>query len=116
MGDNRVRPGDAVSVSIPATTDFCNMRNMKLSAHHRSRSGDVTSSPRRKTRRPPALPPSTARRRWGPAGNIRYRRSSQRTYQWLADDTEISGATGSSYTMVAADAGIGDQGEVLHRQ
>ena len=27
------------------------------------------------------------------------------TYQWLADDTEISGATGSSYTMVAADAG-----------
>ncbi len=27
------------------------------------------------------------------------------TYQWLADDSEISGATGSSYTMVAADAG-----------
>ncbi len=27
------------------------------------------------------------------------------TYQWLADDTEISGATGSSYTLVAADAG-----------
>ena len=27
------------------------------------------------------------------------------TYQWLADDTEISGATGSSYTLVAADVG-----------
>ena len=27
------------------------------------------------------------------------------TYQWLADDTEISGATGSSYTLVAADEG-----------
>ena len=27
------------------------------------------------------------------------------TYQWLADDTEISGATGSSYSVVAADAG-----------
>ena len=27
------------------------------------------------------------------------------TYQWLADDTEISGATGSRYTLVAADEG-----------
>ena len=27
------------------------------------------------------------------------------TYQWLADETEISGATGSSYTLVAADEG-----------
>ena len=27
------------------------------------------------------------------------------TYQWLADDTEIGGATGSSYTVVAADEG-----------
>ena len=27
------------------------------------------------------------------------------TYQWLADDADISGATGSSYTLVAADAG-----------
>ena len=27
------------------------------------------------------------------------------TYQWLADDTDISGATTSSYTLVAADAG-----------
>ena len=27
------------------------------------------------------------------------------TYQWLADDTEIDGATASSYTLVAADAG-----------
>ena len=27
------------------------------------------------------------------------------TYQWLADDVDISGATGSSYTVVAADAG-----------
>ncbi len=27
------------------------------------------------------------------------------TYQWLADDLNISGATGSSYTMVTADAG-----------
>ena len=27
------------------------------------------------------------------------------TYQWLADDADISGATGSSYTLVAADEG-----------
>ena len=27
------------------------------------------------------------------------------TYQWLADDTEISGATGSSYVVATADAG-----------
>ena len=27
------------------------------------------------------------------------------TYQWLADDTAISGATGSSYTVAAGDAG-----------
>ena len=27
------------------------------------------------------------------------------TYQWLADDTAISGATGSTYTLVAGDAG-----------
>ena len=27
------------------------------------------------------------------------------TYQWLADDADISGATGSSYTVVAADVG-----------
>ncbi|MDE2883672.1 MAG: fibronectin type III domain-containing protein, partial [Chloroflexota bacterium] len=27
------------------------------------------------------------------------------TYQWLADDAEISGATGSTYTLVAADQG-----------
>ena len=27
------------------------------------------------------------------------------TYQWLADDTEISGATGSTYTLVSADQG-----------
>ena len=27
------------------------------------------------------------------------------TYQWLADDAAISGATGSTYTLVAADAG-----------
>ena len=27
------------------------------------------------------------------------------TYQWLADDTDINGATTSSYTVVAADAG-----------
>ena len=27
------------------------------------------------------------------------------TYQWLADDTDIDGATGSSYTLVAADEG-----------
>ena len=27
------------------------------------------------------------------------------TYQWLADDADIAGATGSTYTLVAADAG-----------
>ena len=27
------------------------------------------------------------------------------TYQWLADDTEIAGATGSTYTLVAGDVG-----------
>ena len=39
------------------------------------------------------------------------------SYQWLADDTVISGATGSSYTLVVADQGQGDQGEsVLQRR
>ena len=27
------------------------------------------------------------------------------SYQWLADDVEINGATASTYTLVAADAG-----------
>ena len=32
------------------------------------------------------------------------------TYQWLADDADIAGATGSSYTLVDADAGKTSQG------
>ena len=39
------------------------------------------------------------------------------SYQWLADDAEINSATASSYTLVAADAGQGHQGEgLLHRR
>ena len=39
------------------------------------------------------------------------------TYQWLADDADIAGATGSTYTLVAADAGKAIKGSgVLHRR
>ena len=67
----------------------------------------------RKIRRPPALPPSAARRRWAETliastsgisdadGLV----NASFTYQWLADDTEISGATTSTYTVTNADAG-----------
>ena len=38
-------------------------------------------------------------------------------YQWLAADAEINGATVSTYTLVAADAGKAHQGEgVIHRR
>ena len=39
------------------------------------------------------------------------------SYQWLADDTDISGATGSTYTLADADAGKAHQrGSQLHRR
>ena len=40
------------------------------------------------------------------------------SYQWLADDTDISGATGATYTLVPADEGTDHQGtgELRRRQ
>ena len=115
--------GDAaVSVSLPATTDcaaegaICNMRNMKLSsALEFTVSGPGTSNQQSPPENSAATgtPTINGTARVGdtltanttgiadPDGvvNVSF------TYQWLADDTEISGATGSSYTVAAADEG-----------
>ena len=115
--------GDAaVSVSLPATTDcaaegaICNMRNMKLSsALEFAVSGPGTSNQQ--------SPPENSAATGAPTINGTARVGDTLTanttgiadsdgvvnvsftYQWLADSTEISGATGSSYTVAAADAG-----------
>ena len=115
--------GDAaVSVSLPATTDcaaegaICNMRNMKLSsALEFTVSGPGTSNQQ--------TPPENSAATGAPTingtaqvGEILTASTSgisdadgltnaSFTYQWLADDLDISGATGSSYTVVTADAG-----------
>ena len=115
--------GDAaVSVSLPATTDcaaegaICNMRNMKLSsALEFAVSGPGTSNQQ--------SPPENSAATGAPTINGTARVGDTLTanttgiadsdgvvnvsftYQWLADDTEISGATGSSYTVAAADEG-----------
>ena len=112
----------AVSVSLPATTDcaaegaICNMRNMKLSsALEFTVSGPGTSNQQ--------SPPENSAATGAPTinGTARVGESltastsgisdtdgltnATFTYQWLADNTDISGATGSSYTLVAGDAG-----------
>ena len=115
--------GDAaVSVSLPATTDcaaegaICNMRNMKLSsALEFTVSGPGTSNQQ--------SPPENSAATGAPTINGTARVGDTLTanttgiadsdgvvnvsftYQWLADDTDISGATGSSYTVAAADEG-----------
>ena len=117
--------GDAaVSVSLPATTDcaaegaICNMRNMKLS----SALEFTVSGPGPSTQQQTVLQENSAAT-GAPTINGTAQvaetltaitsgisdadglANATFTYQWLADDTEISSATGSSYTMVAADAG-----------
>ena len=112
----------AVSVSLPATTDcdadgaVCNMRNMKLSsALEFTVSGPGTSNQQ-------SLPQNSAAT-GAPTINGTAQvgetftaitsgisdadglANASFTYQWLADDADISGATGSSYTLVAADVG-----------
>ena len=115
--------GDAaVSVSLPATTDcaaegaICNMRNMKLSsALEFTVSGPGTSNQQ--------TPPENSAATGAPTINGTAQvgeiltastsaiadsdglTSATFTYQWLADDTDISGATGSSYSVAAADEG-----------
>ena len=112
----------AVSVSLPATTDcdadgaVCNMRNMKLSsALEFTVSGPGTSNQQ-------SLPQNSAATGAPTIGGTAQVGESLTastsdiadadglanasfTYQWLADDADISGATGSSYTLVAADVG-----------
>ena len=112
----------AVSVSLPATTDcaaegaICNMRNMKLSsALEFTVSGPGTSNQQ--------TPPENSAATGAPTINGTAQvgetltastsaiadtdglTSATFTYQWLADDSDISGATGSSYSVAAADEG-----------
>ena len=115
--------GDAaVSVSLPATTDcaaegaICNMRNMKLSsALEFTVSGPGTSNQQ--------TPPENSAATGAPTINGTAQvgetltastsaiadtdglASATFAYQWLADDSDISGATGSSYSVAAADEG-----------
>ncbi len=112
----------AVSVSLPATTDcaaegaVCNMRNMKLSsALEFTVSGPGTSNQQ-------SLPQNSAATGAPTIGGTAQvgetltaitsgisdadgLANATFTYQWLADDTDISGATTSSYTPVAGDVG-----------
>ena len=113
----------AVTVSLPATTDcaaqgaICNAGNMMLSsALETTVSGPGTSNQQ--------SPPQNSAATGVPtisgtvqAGEILNASTSDIsdadglvnasfTYQWLADDTEISGATGSTYTVADADAGM----------
>ena len=117
--------GDAaVSVSLPATTDcaaegaICNMRNMKLSSALEFTVSGPGPSTQQQTVLQENSPASGAPTINGTAqvaetltaitsgiSDADGVANATFTYQWLADDTEISSATGSSYTMVAADAG-----------
>ena len=101
----------AVSVSLPATTDcaaegaVCNMRNMKLSSaleftvpQNSAATGAPTISGTAQVGE--SLTASTS-----DIADANGLANASFTYQWLADDADISGATGSSYTLVAADVG-----------
>ena len=101
----------AVSVSLPATTDcaaegaVCNMRNMKLSSaleftvpQNSAATGAPTISGTAQVGE--SLTASTS-----DISDANGLANASFTYQWLADDVDISGATGSSYTVVTADAG-----------
>ena len=100
-----------VSVSLPATTDcaaegaVCNMRNMKLSSaleftvpQNSAATGAPTISGTAQVGE--SLTASTS-----DIADANGLANASFTYQWLADDADISGATGSSYTLVAADVG-----------
>ncbi len=114
----------AVSVSVPATTDcaaegaICNMRNMKLSSALEFTVSGPGPSTQQQTVLQENSPATGVPTINGTAqvGEILTASTSgisdsdglanaSFTYQWLADDADISGATGSSYTLVAADAG-----------
>ena len=101
----------AVSVSLPATTDcaaegaVCNMRNMKLSSaleftvpQNSAATGAPTISGTAQVGE--SLTASTS-----DISDANGLANASFTYQWLADDTDISGATTSSYTPVAGDVG-----------
>ena len=112
----------AVSVSLPATTDcdadgaVCNMRNMKLSsALEFTVSGPGTSNQQSLPQNSAATGAPTINGTAQVGETLTAITSgisdadglanASFTYQWLADDADISGATGSSYTLVAADVG-----------
>ena len=114
----------AVSVSLPATTDcaaegaICNMRNMKLSSVLEftvSGPGPSTQQQTVLLENSPATGAPTINGTVQVGETLTASTSgisdsdglanASFTYQWLADDADISGATGSSYTLVAADAG-----------
>ena len=114
----------AVSVSLPATTDcaaegaICNMRNMKLSSALEftvSGPGPSTQQQTVLLENSPAtgaptingtvLVGETLTASTSDIADADGLANASFTYQWLADDVDISGATGSSYTLVAADVG-----------
>ncbi len=114
----------AVSVSLPATTDcaaegaICNMRNMKLSSALEftvSGPGPSTQQQTVLQENSPAtgVPTINGTAQVGETltastsdiADVDGLTNASFTYQWLADDADISGATTSSYALVAADAG-----------
>ena len=114
----------AVSVSLPATTDcaaegaICNMRNMMLSSALEFTVSGPGTSTQQQTVLQENSPATGAPTINGTVqvGEILTASTSGISdadglanatfaYQWLADDTDISSATGSSYTLVAADEG-----------
>ena len=114
----------AVSVSLPATTDcaaegaICNMRNMKLSSALEftvSGPGPSTQQQTVLLENSPATGAPTINGTVQVGETLTASTSgisdadglanATFTYQWLADDTDISSATGSSYTVAATDEG-----------
>ena len=101
----------AVSVSLPATTDcaaegaVCNMRNMKLSSALEFTVPQNSAATGAPTIGGTAQVGESLTASTSDIADANGLANASFTYQWLADDADISGATGSSYTLVAADVG-----------
>ena len=101
----------AVSVSLPATTDcaaegaVCNMRNMKLSSALEFTVPQNSAATGAPTIGGTAQVGESLTASTSDISDADGLANASFTYQWLADDADISGATGSSYTLVAADVG-----------
>ena len=89
-------------------------RNLRLDRHRNLLQNRRRNPHRSRTHRPPAQPTISGTVRGGrdaDGGHLRHcrrRRAGERrrsSYQWIADDTEVPGATSSTYTPVDADVG-----------